>query len=489
MSALLRPLGDEIASVYGLYKSKKEVKKIAEGDELDILCSDGLNYHVVVKECGDIGRLHFRQWSRKHDYVGSFDELYLAKRGTFSEGISAMNTYPAIIKKDSLGEKSKVNSGTKAATVSLTDPRSQNFPSGTRYPEDFLSKPRFPSSSSRKRALEEPDNSNVKKILAVVGMADVTINDDDNPEIAADKNEDTTTSASAEYNDDKITPVVDLKLRSTITGRLPEKKVTDDVQQHNVQVEFTITSGKLKKSIEVKNEKDNLEMNSVNNCDETNRRFSVVAKAVSESSVASKENKSRAIEVRPSPINDIIISNKVKSQGINDTPTHQLVRKNQSATVNLAILSTEALTTITTNNVEIITPVSANSSQKFIPGSASIMATNSILSSSSSSTIASATISASSSSSSLAKIVPCYQSQVHRATQISFLKSILNTEKSLANLTTAIDVVSNHPIVFQPEKSIDGQKKKQLYTQKQLLELLQARRKIDEVIQHLLGTL
>ena len=486
MSALLRPLGDEIASVYGSYKSKKEVKKIAEGDELDILCSDGLNYHVVVKECGDIGRLHFRQWSRKHDYVGSFDELYLAKRGTFSEGISAVNTYPAIIKKDSLGDKSKVNSGTKAATVSLTDPRSQNFPSGTRYPEDFLSKPRFPSSSSRKRALEEPDNSNVKELSAVVDMMDVAINDDDNPEIVADENEDSTTSASAEYNDDKITPVVDLRRRSTIAGRLPEEKVTDDVQQRNVQVEVTIIPGKLKKSIEVKNEKDNLEMNSVNNCDETNRRFSMVAKVTSESSVASKENKSRAIELRPSPINDIIISNKVKSQGINDTPTHQLVRKNQSATVNLATLSTEALSTISTKNVEIITPVSANSSQKFIPGSA----TNSILSSSSSSTIASATICASSSSSSsFAKSVPCYQSQVHRATQISFLKSILNTEKSLANLTTAIDVVSNHPIVFQPEKSTDGQTKKQLYTQKQLLELLQARRKIDEVIQHLLGTL
>ena len=78
---------------------------------------------------------------------------------------------------------------------------------------------------------------------------------------------------------------------------------------------------------------------------------------------------------------------------------------------------------------------------------------------------------------------------MHRTTQLNFLKSILNTEKSLASLTTAIDIVTNHPIVFQPEKSTDGQKKKQIYAQKQLLDLLQARRKIDEVIQHLLGTL
>ena len=483
MSALLRPLGDDIASVYGAYKSKKEVKKIAEGDELDILCSDGLNYHVVVKECGDIGRLHFRQWSRKHDYVGSFDELYLAKRGTFSEGISAVNTYPAIIKKDCLGEKSKVNSGAKAAAVSITDPRSQNFPSGTRYPEDFLSKPRFPSSSSRKRALEDPENLCAKAPSVVVGMADSIINEDDNPEIAADKNEKATALESAEYNDDKITPAFDLRRRSTITGRLHEKKVTEDVQ-------VAITSGKLKKGIEVKNEMYNREMNTLNNCGESNHQLlSMGSDAVVESSVISKLNIPKAVELRPLAINNDIISNKIKSQGIDDTPTHQLLKRSRPIPVDLAALPVKPLNTIPNDNLETSTPVSSNSSHNFIPVSASIMPTNGILCSSSSSTIASATVPASSSSSSMTRTIPCYQSQVHRTTQLNFLKSILNTEKSLASLTTAIDIVTNHPIVFQPEKSTDGQKKKQIYAQKQLLDLLQARRKIDEVIQHLLGTL
>lgn len=86
MSVLIRPLGDEIAMVYGQYKTKKEIKKIKIGDKLDILCSDGLNYHVEVKEIGDNGRLHFNHWSIKYDYVGPFTSLYLAKQDKYSEG-------------------------------------------------------------------------------------------------------------------------------------------------------------------------------------------------------------------------------------------------------------------------------------------------------------------------------------------------------------------------------------------------------------------
>ena len=67
MSALLRPNGDEIASIYGEYMSKREVRKIQVGEKFDILCSDGLNYHVEVQEIKEgkpsTAKLHFRFWS------------------------------------------------------------------------------------------------------------------------------------------------------------------------------------------------------------------------------------------------------------------------------------------------------------------------------------------------------------------------------------------------------------------------------------------
>ena len=47
---LHRPVGDETAACYGDYLSPAEVKQLAEGDVLDVLCNDGMNYHVEVKK-------------------------------------------------------------------------------------------------------------------------------------------------------------------------------------------------------------------------------------------------------------------------------------------------------------------------------------------------------------------------------------------------------------------------------------------------------
>jgi hypothetical protein len=63
---------------------------------VEILCSDGLNYIVQVKEYNekkDVGHLHFLKWSPKYDYRGSLTKLYLAEEGTYSEGITSMNNY------------------------------------------------------------------------------------------------------------------------------------------------------------------------------------------------------------------------------------------------------------------------------------------------------------------------------------------------------------------------------------------------------------
>lgn len=147
--ALFRPDGDEIAAHYGPYKSKREISKIKVGDKLDMLCPDGLNYHVDVKEISEDGtcRLHFRQWSAKYDYVGPIENLYLADQGKYSDGISTQNTYPEFAKQEAARrQKEKVASRSSSGG-------GKDYYSETRYPEDFLSKPRL--YKSRKRSSNE----------------------------------------------------------------------------------------------------------------------------------------------------------------------------------------------------------------------------------------------------------------------------------------------------------------------------------------------
>lgn len=87
------------------------------------------------------------------------------------------------------------------------------------------------------------------------------------------------------------------------------------------------------------------------------------------------------------------------------------------------------------------------------------------------------------------RVVPVYQQTSQRAAQIKYLREILSTDKSMFDTGRAIDIVSNHPIVFQIPGSTGGEGMNPHFTAKQLVALLQARRKIDEVIHHVLGTL
>jgi len=56
-----------VAVHYGKYWSEAEIKsKVKPGVKLDILCTDGLNYHVDVKafdKSTGSGHLHFCRWS------------------------------------------------------------------------------------------------------------------------------------------------------------------------------------------------------------------------------------------------------------------------------------------------------------------------------------------------------------------------------------------------------------------------------------------
>ena len=404
MSALLRPLGDEIATVYGAYKTKKDVKRIVKGDKLDILCSDGLNYHVEVKETGAAGRLHFRHWSVKHDYIGSFDELYLATQGTYSEGISAQNTYPTLKGDD----KSKSSSITKpVSNNSSADSRPQNFPSGTRYPEDFLSKPRFASSHSRKRAAEEVDESDGKKKV----KDEVILNH----ALAKTEKVSEKTEITVESKNDLISVSVDnpgiqqsktsiRTRRHSVDKKLPIEKVITE-EQKNSEVEGSESKAILDEKVE--------------------SDIPVIALLVTSAEIASSTTSTRRHRI--SAADTIDVPSNIPSVPLED---------------NDVIISTEVLSAHT-----VIASQQAS------------------------------------------RAVPIYQQTSQRAAQIKYLREILCTDKSMSDTSRAIDIVSNHPIVFQIPGSAGVDALNPHFSAKQLVALLQARRKIDEVIHHVLGTL
>ena len=404
MSALLRPLGDEIATVYGAYKTKKDVKRIVKGDKLDILCSDGLNYHVEVKETGAAGRLHFRHWSVKHDYIGSFDELYLATQGTYSEGISAQNTYPTLKGDD----KSKSSSITKpVSNNSSADSRPQNFPSGTRYPEDFLSKPRFASSHSRKRAAEEIDESDGKKKV----KDEVTLNH----ALAKTEKVSEKTEITVESKNDLISVSVD-------NPGIQQSKTSIRTRRHSVDNKLPIEKI-------ITEEQKNSEVEG------------------SESKAILDEKVESDIPVIPLPTTSAEIASSTTS-----SRRHRI-----SAADTIDVLSNIPSVPLEDNNVIISTEV-----------------------------LSAHTVSASQQAS---RAVPIYQQTSQRAAQIKYLREILCTDKSMSDTSRAIDIVSNHPIVFQIPGSTGVDALNPHFSAKQLVALLQARRKIDEVIHHVLGTL
>jgi hypothetical protein len=170
MSVLIRnEENDKIAIIYGTYMNKKELKKVIKGDKLDILCIDGLNYMVDVKEIdylNDTISLHFIKWSKKSDYIGPLFSLYLAKLNEFSLGISPMNKYSPTLQ---TGEEK--NTTIKTSTSNSSSIRG-SLASTTRYPDDFLQKPRYNPIVSRGGVKIEGDNE-----------------DDDNDDINEDDND------------------------------------------------------------------------------------------------------------------------------------------------------------------------------------------------------------------------------------------------------------------------------------------------------------
>jgi hypothetical protein len=120
-------------------------------------------------------------WGKKYDYVGQMDTLYLAEIGKYSEGISAQNTYPLLAKNADEEDKEKEKPARRSSSSSSASSSSSSssaagggggggektssYTETQRYPEDFLSKPRFKSSQTRKRSTDDDhhdeDHSNI----------------------------------------------------------------------------------------------------------------------------------------------------------------------------------------------------------------------------------------------------------------------------------------------------------------------------------------
>jgi hypothetical protein len=406
MAAVLRPNGDHLAAVYGPYMSEEEVKKIAKGDELDVLCEDGLHYHAVVKETGVSGRLHFHHWSvKKHDYIGSLDELYLQTQGTYSEGISAQNTYTPRTIAVSSGDKVKVTPSTKSTSNNPSAPstkstsnnpsadcRRQNFSRGTRYPEDFLSKPRSSSSHSRKRSADESEDSDSKRIFKETPEIEISVLHEKTTDIAVPNIADGT-SVFPRGIDDKSMVAHDRRDKSNSRNKRTSNDKKPQIQKSYVQ-ELNSADGSTKDSVDQIDDK----------------------------------------------LNDAAVSS--TSSGSTTESGSAAVMSNEDDRGKLSPVVEEILSS------------SASSAAKL-----------------------------SSAAQQVSRVISAYQLQVQKAAQVKYLREMLAMEKSITDTGRAVDTITNHPIVFN-----SGNPSSQC-TAHELLGLLQARRKIDEVIHHILGTL
>lgn len=153
MSVLVRPEGDDIAASYGEdYLQYEGLVEMDVGQKYEVLCADGMHYQAEVKAFDSARRegvFHFCHWSVAYDYKGSFEVLYIAPDGLYSRGLlSAQNQYKT-------EDKDKAKSRRPASHRAI----SKEFLESTRYPDDYLSKPRlFPGRQRRSLAhiLDEP---------------------------------------------------------------------------------------------------------------------------------------------------------------------------------------------------------------------------------------------------------------------------------------------------------------------------------------------
>lgn len=154
MSLLFKPAGDELATQYGEYFDLAALSTISVGGRYEVLCSDGMNYIVEIKQFDPvsfIGHVHFRHWKTRFDFKGCIRDVYMTTEGRYSKdaGITANNTYETennsqSARRSSLGNR-KLSLGEKSS-----------YAANTKYDDDFFAKPR-PKWAKRRRQTYESE--------------------------------------------------------------------------------------------------------------------------------------------------------------------------------------------------------------------------------------------------------------------------------------------------------------------------------------------
>lgn len=153
MSLLFKPAGDELATQYGEYFDLAALSTISVGGRYEVLCSDGMNYIVEIKQFDPvsfIGHIHFRHWKTRFDFKGSIRDVYMTTEGRYSKdaGITASNTYET----ENVSQSARRSSQIGSRKLSLGEKSS--YAANTKYDDDFFAKPRPKWAKRRRQAYE-----------------------------------------------------------------------------------------------------------------------------------------------------------------------------------------------------------------------------------------------------------------------------------------------------------------------------------------------
>lgn len=153
MSLLFKPAGDELATHYGEYFDLAALSTISVGRRYEVLCSDGMNYIVEIKQFDPvsfIGHIHFWHWKSRFDFKGSIRDVYMTTEGRYSKdaGITASNTYET----ENVSQSARRSSQIGGRKLSLGEKSS--YAANTKYDDDFFAKPRPKWAKRRRQAYE-----------------------------------------------------------------------------------------------------------------------------------------------------------------------------------------------------------------------------------------------------------------------------------------------------------------------------------------------